>query len=543
MVKYRPREIKDSNHELAIAIKKNYQSGMKPKNIAKLFHISKQRINYIIHHSKNNKKKRRSKLTRNEKMILIKWARDKPINIASARKLQKRFNSLPKSKKENKLQKKISLTTVNKTLNKYLSTPKQIKKVFFLSSENKKKRLKFLKFMKENKINPHKIFFTDESNFNVTSYLNRNYRIRLCKKTLRSIKQGNEIALKKVTRQYHKKVNGILVSGGICREGLGRLIFHSGTVNSFAYKQVLNFYKEDMESFPDKYFQQDGARVHSSKSSQEEIKRLFGEKFIPTWENASHIKGKEIPQWPPNFPDLSPIELIWSIIKGMLNIFQPSTINELKISIHNIWNSIASNKKICEKIIQHTEKRWNLCIKHNGRRLDKQLLRKIKPEKDKAKLKVQKSIINGVRISYNDKFLEKLKNKDIKDKKKKLKEQIAIEKQFQTEFERLMKLKPREYKNIPDKVKQECKFNYEHEKARKEYMQDQIEQLEKMTSIEYLNLLNDEMKQKLIGLCLDRKILEAFENDSYNDAQETMIENNSDDLDNEEEEEESEELE
>ena len=65
-------------------------------------------------------------MTRNEKMILIKWARDKPINIASARKLQKRFNSLPKSKKENKLQKKISLTTVNKTLNKYLSTPKQI---------------------------------------------------------------------------------------------------------------------------------------------------------------------------------------------------------------------------------------------------------------------------------------------------------------------------------------------------------------------------------------------------------------------------------
>ena len=109
MVKYRPRTIKDTNHELAIAIKKVYESGMKPKEISKLFNVSKQRINYCIHHSKIIRKKRRTKLTRNEKMILIKWAKDKPINLASARKLQNRFNSLPKSKKEKKLQKKFLL--------------------------------------------------------------------------------------------------------------------------------------------------------------------------------------------------------------------------------------------------------------------------------------------------------------------------------------------------------------------------------------------------------------------------------------------------
>ena len=315
MVKYRPRKIKDSDHKLAIAIKKNYESGMKPRDIAKLFNISKQRINYCIHHSKINKKKRRTKLTRNEKLILMKWARDKPINVASARQLQKKFNSLPKSKKEKKLQKKISLTTVNKTLNKYLSKPKQIKKVFYLSSLNKEKRLKFLKFMMDNKITPTKIFFTDESNFNIASYFNRNIKIRLCKKTLKAIKRGNEIALQKVTKPFHKKLNGILVSGGICNEGLGRLIFHSGNVNTFAYKQVLNFYKEDMHNFTDKYFQQDGARVHSSKGSQYIIKNLFGENYIPTWENGPKINGKTIPSWPPNSPDLSPIELVWSIIR------------------------------------------------------------------------------------------------------------------------------------------------------------------------------------------------------------------------------------
>ena len=46
----------------------------------------------------------------------------------------------------------------------------------------------------------------------------------------------------------------------------------------------LNFYKEDMKKFAEKYFQQDGARAHSPKNSQLEIKRLFGEKYMPTWE-------------------------------------------------------------------------------------------------------------------------------------------------------------------------------------------------------------------------------------------------------------------
>ena len=124
-----------------------------------------------------------------------------------------------------------------------------------------------------------------------------------------------------------------MVSGGICREGLGKLIFHSGNVNTFAYKQVLNYYREDLDNFDDKYFQQDGARAHSSKGSQLTINNLFGDHFIPTWEKGDQIpqiNGQNIPKWPPNSPDLSPIELIWSIIKGMLNIFPPTSLEELK---------------------------------------------------------------------------------------------------------------------------------------------------------------------------------------------------------------------
>ena len=43
-------KIKDKQHHLAIAIKENFAHGMKPKEIADLFHLSKQRVNYWLHH-------------------------------------------------------------------------------------------------------------------------------------------------------------------------------------------------------------------------------------------------------------------------------------------------------------------------------------------------------------------------------------------------------------------------------------------------------------------------------------------------------------
>jgi len=534
MVKFFFR-VKDSNHELAIAIKKNYEAGMRQKDIAKLFNLSKQRVNYWIHHDVQIKRKRREKLTRNERLFIIRWAKDKPINFASAKKIQLKFNRLPKSKKENGIQKKISLSTSNKTLNKYISRPKNIKKVFYLSTYEKAKRFEFLKFMKQKGITPEKIFFTDESIFYLSSYFNKNYKVRICKNTQKLISRGNEIALKKKQREIHKKEIGLMISGGICNEGLGKIIFHSGNVNTFAYRQVLNFYKEDLDNFKDKIFQQDGARAHSSKASQIEINKLFKGNFIPTWESENEISEQKIPKWPPNSPDLSAIELVWSIIKGMLNMFPPNSMEELKKGIQRIWNSITP--EICKRIINHTKKRWDLCIRHKGRRLDKELLKKIIPEKEKKRIKMLKTKINGIRISYNDKFVMKLKSKDIKEKNKKLKEQIAVENNLKTKFEKMMKLKPREYMNIPDKDKKDLKFQYDHEKARRELMQEKLEEIKKMSPIEYLNVLNEETKEKLIGLCMNKKILEAYENDLFLNDEEETREIREEDEDEEEEEE------
>ena len=64
--------------------------------------------------------------------------------------------------------------------------------------------------------------------------------------------------------------------------------------------------------------------------SRKRIKALFKEKFIPTWE------GECIPKWPTSSPDLSAIEIIWSIIKQMLILFPPKDMDNLKATIQKI---------------------------------------------------------------------------------------------------------------------------------------------------------------------------------------------------------------
>ena len=88
-------KIKDRNHHLAIAIKENYMAEMKSKDIAVLFHLSKQRVNYWIYRQ-IKKRKKGTKLNRREINMIVKWVKDKPImkKKISAKNIQIKFNKL-----------------------------------------------------------------------------------------------------------------------------------------------------------------------------------------------------------------------------------------------------------------------------------------------------------------------------------------------------------------------------------------------------------------------------------------------------------------
>ena len=132
--------------------------------------------------------------------------------------------------------------------------------------------------------------------------------------------------------------------------------------------------------------------------------------------------------------------------------------------------------------------------------------------------------IYGIRVSYNDKFVLKLMNKDIREKKKRLTAQKKIEKEAKEKLDKLLRIKPKEYKNISIKEKEEIKRQYEYEKTKKEVYEEEINNLEKMVPLDYLSILNSDTKEKLIGLCLNRKLIESFNEDGETMYEEDEIE-------------------
>jgi len=86
-------------------------------------------------------------------------------------------------------------------------------------------------------------------------------------------------------------------------------------------------------------------------------------------------------------------------------------------------------------------------------------------------------------------------------------------------------MKPKDYKNISEEEKRDTKFEYDLEKTRTDMLEEEIKKLEKMCPLDYLSCLNEETKEKLIGLCMDRNILNSLEDETiYGDTEEEVEE-------------------
>jgi hypothetical protein len=99
-------------------------------------------------------------------------------------------------------------------------------------------------------------------------------------------------------------------------------------------------------------FQQDGARCHTSTATIQWL-----DDNIP-----SYIKPKD---WPPNSPDLSPIENLWSILS--LSVYrdpEPKNIVQLKRRLRSAWKSVTV--ETLEALIQSMPARVEDVIKVNG---------------------------------------------------------------------------------------------------------------------------------------------------------------------------------
>ena len=98
-----------------------------------------------------------------------------------------------------------------------------------------------------------------------------------------------------------------------------------------------------------------------------------------------------------------------------------------------------------------------------------------------------------------------------------------------------MNLEPKDYKNIPDKEKYEIQFAYDYAKIQREMMEKNVKEIEEKTPLQYLETLNEEKKKKLIGLCLDKKIVESldsYDETDYDEDEDSMEEEEIDSIQN-----------
>ena len=229
-------------NQLGVTIKNLLEQGYSQTWIAGKLRIRRQKVHYWKKTRLKTEQKRRRKLEDKYIKEIIALAENKTTSSMSSNKIA---NIINKKLKEDGLNLSITKMTVCRILNKELGKPRKIKRVFYLSEKNKTKRVEFCKKMLEKDISGKNILFTDEAIIDMGCYTRDS--IRLSDDSKKKLKKGEKEAFKLINKEEKKFEPSILIAGGICSGGLTDLIINEGTLNEFAYAQVLLFYKDSFK--------------------------------------------------------------------------------------------------------------------------------------------------------------------------------------------------------------------------------------------------------------------------------------------------------
>ena len=196
---------------------------------------------------------RRKKLDASFIQKICELAENKTTSEMSSRKIASIINEDLKTNNildKNKKPIKISHVTACSYLNQLLGRPRRIRKVFYLTKEQMKKRVKFCNSILEKKLSGQQIMFTDETKIDLSPFTRDS--IRLTKENTKKLKNGSVDIYQLISRQERKFEPSIIIAGGISSYGLSHLLLLDGTLNEFAYGQALLYFKEDIENLEKK---------------------------------------------------------------------------------------------------------------------------------------------------------------------------------------------------------------------------------------------------------------------------------------------------
>jgi hypothetical protein len=145
----------------------------------------------------------------------------------------------------------------------------------------------------------------------------------------------------------------LMIWGCISSEGPGQLYKVEGSMNSTQYCEVIGncLLPQAQTWYPqlEWIFQQDNAPCHTSRVTRNYLQQV----------------GVNVLQWPPNSPDLNPIETAWALLKKE---FHNETVVKERLwqNVCDVWNNSETLKRFCHDVPGSMCKRVKELLSNKG---------------------------------------------------------------------------------------------------------------------------------------------------------------------------------
>lgn len=306
------------------------EQGISQRNIATILSMNKNTVTNTLKKWKETgsvaQKRgqgRRKKTTVRERRLIIRYS------LGDRRLTSSDLSNIVNLNKPNP----VTSRTVRSILQKYGLRGCIAAKKPLLSAANIVKRFNFAKRYRHwSAARWNLVLFSDESSFELFA---QKFRIPIRRRI-------NEKYKAECLQPTVKHSGGTtMVWGCMSGYGLGNLVLLEGIINKEKYLKLI---QENIISsaraigFPNGKFiyQEDNAPVHTAK-------------VVQSW-----LQQQEFPklQWPPQSPDMSPIETLWREIKKLVRNSKPRNKRELVTVIFDKWNSFPQDKitQLCDSM-------------------------------------------------------------------------------------------------------------------------------------------------------------------------------------------------